>query len=180
MQSVKTHKTKQNKRSGQAMIETVVILPVLLLLVLGVMHFGVRMLSQARCAMAVRYAVWCGTHDHYSDMEKLVKKNFFPTTVDKDSWNSLTIKKSYINTATGLPIIDPFMKLLPDSMTKKNVKVTLQYAQNKMSYAAPGDAGGAAFIWTDAVKNYPVSAAGIDGDYWKTINDLVKKFFPFL
>ena len=166
-----------NRKNGQAMIETVILIPVFLLLVLGIMHFGLRMMNQARCAMALRYALWCGTHGKYDDMEKQVYTQFFPYGGASNAWYELNISKSHVPTASGIAIVDTLLKILPGSMTKENVKVGMLYTQKQLPFAAPGAGTEASFIWGSVVSNYPLSGISIDTNNWNRLNDLIKHLF---
>lgn len=153
------------------MIEAAILLPTLLLLFLGMWHFSLRMQNQSRCAMAARYACWCGGHKHYDDMETLVKENFFPNS-GAHGLSTITINKKHMGPDTGIGVVTTLLGFLGDN-AKKNVEVTLTCRQNGLPFAAPVSASDVAFIWAGA-SNAPITAACVDGDCWQNVNKVAK------
>jgi len=56
---------KKNEK-GQALVESVLIVPILAMLVGGIMLFSIIFISQCRLLMAARYGVWLIVHANYS------------------------------------------------------------------------------------------------------------------
>ncbi len=119
---------------GQAMLETALMLPVFVLLLIGIMEFGVRSYNQGRAAMAARHGAWLGVHGRYNQIETEVKKFFnadAEVKVDK-SMEDLDLELSQ-RAAIDYALFAYTTGYVP--LAQENVKVSLTYSRGKMPYA---------------------------------------------
>lgn len=188
-------------------METVVVLPVLLVMFLAILDFGVRGQNTARTAMAVRYGAWLGAHDRYDDMEKDVMAAFFPFQSEggegsgsSDAWYNLAIQKSHesLRHIPGKGVIPDAIRvlsdILPDDMVGQNVKVIGTYSQKKLMYQPPqpwyqhddkkeaGEGGDEDYYpFLGDVRNAPIEGYWCDvGNTWDSLDllDLLHLHIP--
>lgn len=153
---------------GQAMIETALVIPVLLLMFIGAIEFGTRSYNQARSAMAARHGAWLGVHDRYNDIESEVK-NFF----DSGANVKVEKKKTGLNLDYHNALMDYALFAYTTGYTshslEKNVEVSVTYSRAGLPYAPPGPADGIEFLW-QRVANYTVTAARGDTATWNQVD----------
>ncbi len=160
---------------GQAMLETALMLPVFVLLLIGIMEFGVRSYNQGRAAMAARHGAWLGVHGRYNQIETEVKKFFNADAEVKVDKSMEDLDLEYHNAAIDYALFAYTTGYTSHSL-KKNVKVSLTYSRGKMPYAPPGPSDGLEFLW-GKVSNFTVTAARGDTDTWEQVDFMTMCWF---
>jgi Flp pilus assembly protein TadG len=161
-------------RNGQAILETALALPILLLLFAGIVHFGIRSEMRARSAMAARHGAWLGAHGRYDDIDKQVKTFF-----SDGKRVVLTKEKKGLEMANDtiygklLDLIADLLNYIPGDLTKKNVNVTVSYQPAGLTFGIPLQVGQAddhaiKFMFT-SVTTRPVTAYWCDTDTWQEL-----------
>ncbi len=190
---------RMHNTSGQAMIEAAILLPVLLVLYILAVDFGLRMENQARAAMAARYGAFLGSSGRYDTLEDEVRAAFFPADAEGqsqknknngDPWYTLKIDKEHkklsdMGSHGGgiMRILSEFLGaaqvILPDDWFDDNVKVTVTYSQKPLGYAParllykPGNEGGGGgdkFFLFHTVTTKPLTV------YWINYSETWDKF----
>ncbi|NCC60423.1 MAG: hypothetical protein EOM12_05690 [Verrucomicrobiae bacterium] len=160
-----------NTGRGQAMLETAIILPALLLLFLGMIYFNMRSYNQAKAAVAARHMCWLGAHGQFNSIPT-VMTNFFVT--NSPSY-SVDVKHEYEDVDLGPSWVSDLMFIfkLFGVEYNNNPKVTVTYNQKAYQYGVIVPAGTAstnedvslAFLWTNS-PNVSLVAARCDADAW--------------
>lgn len=153
---------------GQAMIESALVLPIYVLLIIGIIDFGTRSHTLSRMAMAARYGAWLGAHDRYGSIESGVK-SFFPANAP------IAVSKSKKELALDYhnALID-YMKFAytcgyTGRSLDKNTSVTLTHTRAKLNIAPSGPSAGLEFLF-GSITDYSITAVAPDTDNWKTLD----------
>lgn len=157
------------------MLETALVMPVLLLMLIGIMEFGVRSYNQGRAAMAARHGAWLGVTNRYNSIETEVKK-FFAEGADVKVEKAMEdLDLEYHNAAIDYALFAYTTGYTSHSL-KKNVKVSLTYSRGKMPYAPPGPSDGLEFLW-GKVSDFTVTAARGDTATWQEVDFMTMCWF---
>lgn len=164
-----------DRDGGQAMIESALVLPIYVLLIIGIIDFGTRSHTLSRMAMAARYGAWLGAHDRYGGIEDGVK-SFFPANAPVAvSKSQKEMSLDYHNA-----LIDYMQFAYTCGYTghslKKNVSVTLTHTRSKLNIAPPGPSAGLEFLFS-SITDYSITAVAPDTDNWKTLDFLTVCWF---
>lgn len=99
------------KNSGQALVEFIIILPVLLLIVIGMVDFGNIILKKYHLEGTLDTVVELYRNDRLIDLEQYLKEEFATISYQKDNKFTKVILTKKVNIVTpGLNIIlnDPY------------------------------------------------------------------------
>ena len=164
---------KQNPRAnpnGQAMVEAVIALPIILMLFAGMVYFHVRSFNQARTHIAARHACWLGSQGKFDKIPQ-VMTNFFSTN---SASYSVTYSNQYVDVEQPT-LVKPVISLLSllGYKTDHNPKVTVQYTQAKYSMGimitpnmrTTNQNASLDFMWTNSA-NTAVTFMRCDSNYW--------------
>lgn len=153
--------------SGQAMVESALMLPVYILLFIGIVDFGTRSYSQARAAMAARHGAWLGVNGRYSSIESGVKRFFRDGANVKVVKSNPNLKLDYEN--AGIDYLTFAYTCGYTGRKIKDVDVSVTHSRGALGYAPSGPSAGIEFLW-GGVSDYTVSASRTETDCWKTLD----------